>query len=390
MVLSESASTARPLGERTDAELQAELARASKIVATVQAEIEQRKADRLQLQAEHREVEAMRRRLAEREAELDERAAKHRRQAEPASSGSSTSSNPDHEQGRASADARSAHIHLKTFTQDGNELYFKCKRAAPLKQLMDSFCNRQGIATYSVRFVFDGSKIDERQTPEQLDMEDGDVLDVMFEQEGNVGEWESVPTSSGAEQLLLGAVTEDVDAATALDIERTASGPHLSRRALPASFESVDALLTTAQCARLVAHTEHLASELPPAQRAAPDAKLDVSADELAQLVGPGVLAALMRLGAAQLSEVRFRVTVTVTVGLGLGLGLGLTLTLPNPNPNPNQAHRAAHAVPSGLVLRRSAAAVDGGPARRIGWHHDWCLAVVSVALSDEHTGGRL
>ena len=73
MVLSESASTARPLAERTDAELQAELARASKIVATVQAEIEQRKADRLQLQAEHREVEAMRRRLAEREAELDER-----------------------------------------------------------------------------------------------------------------------------------------------------------------------------------------------------------------------------------------------------------------------------------------------------------------------------
>ena len=89
MVLSESASTARPLAERTDAELQAELARASKIVATVQAEIEQRKADRLQLQAERREVEAERRevevrsrRLAEREAELDKRAAKHRRQAE--------------------------------------------------------------------------------------------------------------------------------------------------------------------------------------------------------------------------------------------------------------------------------------------------------------------
>ena len=54
MVLSESASTARPLAERTDAELQAELARASKIVATVQAEIEQRKADRLQVQAERR------------------------------------------------------------------------------------------------------------------------------------------------------------------------------------------------------------------------------------------------------------------------------------------------------------------------------------------------
>jgi len=280
------------------------------------------------------------------------------------------------------------HINLKVVTQDGNEIYFKCKKTTQLGKLMNAFCNRQGVSSNDVRFLFDGKRIHETQTPEQLDMEDGDVIDVMVAQD--VGEWEPANTSSGAEQLLLGATTEDVDAATALDIERTASGPHLSRRAPPASFESVDALLTPAQCARLVAHAQHLASELPPAQRAAPDAKLDVSAEELAQLVGPGVLAALMRLGAAQLSEVRVRVTVTVTVGLGLGLGLGLTLTLPNPNPNPNQAHRAAHAVPSGLVLRRSAAAVDGGPARRIGWHHDWCLAVVSVALSDEHTGGRL
>ena len=217
---------------------------------------------------------------------------------------------------------------------------------------------------------------------------------MLVESQGSVGEWEPAHTSSGAEQLLLGAATEDVDAAMALDIERTASGPHLSRRAPPASFESVDALLTPAQCARLVAHTERLASELPPAQRAAPDAKLDVSAEELAQLVGPGVLASLMRLGAAQLSEAHLGLGLglRLRLGLGLGLGLGLTLTLPNPNPNPNpnQAHCAAHAVPSGLVLRRSAAAVDGGPARRIGWHHDWCLAVVSVALSDEHTGGRL
>ena len=156
----------------TDAELQVELARASKIVATVQAEIEQRKADRLQLQAERREVEAMRRRLAEREAELDERAAKHRRQAEPASSESSTSSNPD----PASTDAQSEHIHLKVATQDGNELYFKCKVTTPLKKLMDAFCNRQGVSSNSVRFMFDGNRINELQTPEQLYMEDGDEI----------------------------------------------------------------------------------------------------------------------------------------------------------------------------------------------------------------------
>ena len=155
-------------------------------------------------------------------------------------------------------------INLKVITQDGNEIYFQCKVATPLKRLMDAFCYRQGVSRNSVRFIFDANQINETQTPEQLLMEDGDVIDVMVEQYGDVGEWESAHTSSGAEQLLLGAATEDVDAATALDIERTASGPHLSRRAPPASFESVDALLTPAQCARLVAHTERLASELPP------------------------------------------------------------------------------------------------------------------------------
>ena len=248
-------------------------------------------------------------------------------------------------------------ILLKVVTQDGNVIYFKCKMTTPIQKLMHAFCNRAGISTNSVRFVFDGITLFESHTPASLDMEDGDVIDVFVHQQGDVGEWvEPMSTSSGAEQLLLNAAPEGVDPVTALDIERIATGPHLSHRAPSPSFESVSALLTMAQCERLVAHTERMSSALPPAQRAALDAKLDVTAAELSQVVGPGVLASIMRLGAAQLSE----------------------------------ANRAAHAVPSGLVLRRSAAAVDGGAARRIGWHHDWCLAVVSVALSDEHLGGRL
>ena len=75
MLSSVSDSTARPHAERTDAELQS-------IVSTAQAEIDQRKAERLQLQEERREFEATRKRLAETEAELDKRAAKQQRQTE--------------------------------------------------------------------------------------------------------------------------------------------------------------------------------------------------------------------------------------------------------------------------------------------------------------------
>merc|ERR1712230_258322 len=76
------------------------------------------------------------------------------------------------------------HINLKVVTQDGNEIYFKCKQTTPLQKLMHAFCNRQGVSMNSVRFLFDGNRINETQTPSQLDMEDGDVIDVMVEQHG--------------------------------------------------------------------------------------------------------------------------------------------------------------------------------------------------------------
>ena len=60
------------------------------------------------------------------------------------------------------------HIYLKVVTQDGNEIYFKCKQTTPLQKLMHAFCNRQGVSTNSVRFLFDGNRINETQTPQQV------------------------------------------------------------------------------------------------------------------------------------------------------------------------------------------------------------------------------
>ena len=36
----------------------------------------------------------------------------------------------------------------------------------------------------SVRFLFDGQRLSANQTPQELEMEDGDVIDVMVEQQG--------------------------------------------------------------------------------------------------------------------------------------------------------------------------------------------------------------
>jgi len=64
------------------------------------------------------------------------------------------------------------------------KFFFKIKRTTALKKLMDAFCERQGKAPNSVRFLFDGSRVQPSDTPESLDMQDGDCLEVHQEQIG--------------------------------------------------------------------------------------------------------------------------------------------------------------------------------------------------------------
>lgn len=43
---------------------------------------------------------------------------------------------------------------------------------------MDAYCKRQGLVPGSVRFTFDGNRINNDNTPDELDMADDDVIDV--------------------------------------------------------------------------------------------------------------------------------------------------------------------------------------------------------------------
>ena len=73
----------------------------------------------------------------------------------------------------------SAQIKLAVLSQDGNEVYFQIKETTTLQKLMHAYCNQQGVALYKFHFLFDGNRINETQTPAQLDMQDGDIIDVM-------------------------------------------------------------------------------------------------------------------------------------------------------------------------------------------------------------------
>ncbi|CAN8252894.1 unnamed protein product [Cochlearia groenlandica] len=77
-----------------------------------------------------------------------------------------------------------AHINLKVKSQDGNEVFFRIKKNTQLKKLMNAYCDRQSADYNSIVFLFDGRRARPEQTPDQLEMEDGDEIDAMLHQTG--------------------------------------------------------------------------------------------------------------------------------------------------------------------------------------------------------------
>ncbi|GAA0175186.1 hypothetical protein LIER_28416 [Lithospermum erythrorhizon] len=76
------------------------------------------------------------------------------------------------------------HINLKVKGQDGNEVFFRIKRSTQLKKLMNAYCERQSVELASIAFLFDGRRLRAEQTPDELEMEDGDEIDAMLHQTG--------------------------------------------------------------------------------------------------------------------------------------------------------------------------------------------------------------
>ncbi|KAF2102929.1 ubiquitin family protein [Rhizodiscina lignyota] len=95
-------------------------------------------------------------------------------------------SDADHTPGGPAGDVTpqaSEHLNIKV-TDNNNEVFFKIKRSTALKKLMDAFCERQGKSPTAVRFLFDGQRVQPNDTPDTLEMTDGDTLEVHQEQVG--------------------------------------------------------------------------------------------------------------------------------------------------------------------------------------------------------------
>lgn len=68
---------------------------------------------------------------------------------------------------RQDAPANSEHLNIKV-TDNNNEVFFKIKRSTKLEKLMTAFCERQGKSLNSVRFLFDGTRVQPTDTPDAV------------------------------------------------------------------------------------------------------------------------------------------------------------------------------------------------------------------------------
>jgi small ubiquitin-related modifier len=76
------------------------------------------------------------------------------------------------------------YIKLKVVGQDSNEIHFRVKQTTQMGKVKKSYSERVRVPITSLRFLFDGRRINDDETPKALEMEQDDVIEVYQEQTG--------------------------------------------------------------------------------------------------------------------------------------------------------------------------------------------------------------
>lgn len=96
----------------------------------------------------------------------------------------SPASAPTLKVGDATPAASADTLNLKLQALEGGHIIFKLKRTTSLEKMMTAYCKRMNVLREKSRFLFDGTRLRSNDTPESLEMEDGDVVEVFMEQIG--------------------------------------------------------------------------------------------------------------------------------------------------------------------------------------------------------------
>lgn len=84
----------------------------------------------------------------------------------------------------AEPEAKDDRINLKVVGQDAGEVFFTIRKTTPFGRLFKAYSEKKGVQLNSVRFLFDGQRLTDDQTPEKMQMSNGDVIDALLQQTG--------------------------------------------------------------------------------------------------------------------------------------------------------------------------------------------------------------
>lgn len=79
-------------------------------------------------------------------------------------------------------------LNIKCVAQDRDEVCFRLKATTPFQKMFDAYASQTKMNVASLRFLFDGTRLNPTQSPGALQMEDGDTVDVYMEQVGGGSE----------------------------------------------------------------------------------------------------------------------------------------------------------------------------------------------------------
>ena len=75
-------------------------------------------------------------------------------------------------------------ITIRIKDQTGEEIMFKIKRRTRLGKVFNTFAAYKGVDRDSLRFLFNGERVDDVDTSVTWDLEDDDQIDAIFSQCG--------------------------------------------------------------------------------------------------------------------------------------------------------------------------------------------------------------
>mmetsp|Transcript_1832 Transcript_1832/g.2702 ORF Transcript_1832/g.2702 Transcript_1832/m.2702 type:complete len:186 (-) Transcript_1832:278-835(-) len=88
------------------------------------------------------------------------------------------------EEGAGDAKSEDAPITIRVKDQTGEETMFKIKKSTKMKKVFEAYASRKGVDVAALRFLLDGERISETDSPKMLELEDEDQIDCVLQQLG--------------------------------------------------------------------------------------------------------------------------------------------------------------------------------------------------------------